>query len=279
MVLDLLILVVIGIIGGFVGSMVGLAGGFLFVPALSFLGYPPYMVASTSLFAACTNASTSAYAYSRKKLLTFPLALRLIVFAVPGALIGAYIADSISMNNFKLMFAIVTLVVAGITLLRGKLKKNPNPVESIEAVKSLLKVVKTNKLIIVYVACFFAGIVSSLFGIGGGVIFMPLLLALFTIPVRFASPVSLLAVAVLAGAGLVIHTVLANTDLLNGVILAGGTLLGTKLGTKMVIGKKLNEKILKQLLAGLLFGVSAVFFIDLYFFPLIRFHADFLAII
>ncbi|MEE8131949.1 MAG: sulfite exporter TauE/SafE family protein [Nitrososphaerales archaeon] len=277
--IDLLILVIIGVIGGFVGSMVGLAGGFLFVPALSFLGYPPYMVASTSLFAACTNASTSAFVYSRKKLLTYPLALRLTIFAVPGALIGAYIADSISMPDFKLIFAIVTLAVAGITIIRGRLKKNPNPVESIEAVKQLLKSVRTHKLIIVYAACFFAGIVSSLFGIGGGVIFMPLLLAFFAIPVRFASPVSLLAVAILAGSGLVIHTALANTDFLRAAILAGGTLLGTRIGTRMLISKKLNEKTLKRLLAGLLFGVSAVFFIDLYFFPLIRFRVEFLSFI
>ena len=40
----------------------------------------------------------------------------------------------------------------------------------------------------------------------------------------------------------------------------------------MLIGKKGNEKNLKIVLAVLLFGVSMVFFIDLYFFPLIRFH-------
>ena len=121
------------------------------------------------------------------------------MFAIPGVVIGVKIADSISMDHFKLMFAIVTLVVTGITLLRGRLKKNPNIIESTEAVKKLLKGVKSHKLIIVYVACFFAGIVSSLFGIGGGVIFMPLLLAMFAITMRFSSPVSLLAVAILAG--------------------------------------------------------------------------------
>ena len=136
-VLDLAILAVIGIVGGLMGSMVGLAGGFLFVPALSFMGYPPYMVASTSLFAACTNASTSSSVYAKKKLLTYSLALKLIVFAVPGTVIGAYIADSISMEHFKLIFAIVTLVVTGITLLRGRLKKNQNIIESTEAVKNL----------------------------------------------------------------------------------------------------------------------------------------------
>ncbi|NMJ86420.1 MAG: sulfite exporter TauE/SafE family protein [Thaumarchaeota archaeon] len=272
MVLDLLILAVIGIVGGFVGSMVGLAGGFLFVPALSFMGYPPYMVASTSLFAACTNASTSSYAYAKKKLLTYSLALRLTIFAVPGALIGAYIADSISMNDFKLVFAIVTLAVAGITIIRARLKQNLDPIESVEAVKHVLKNVRSHKLIIVYAACFFAGIVSSLFGIGGGVIFMPLLLAMFVIPVRFSTPVSLLAVAILAGSGLIIHTALANTDFLPAIILAGGTLLGTRMGTKTVIGKKIKEKNLKNVLAIMLFGVSAVFFIDLYFFPLIGFR-------
>ena len=136
-VLDLAILAVIGIVGGLMGSMVGLAGGFLFVPALSFMGYPPYMVASTSLFAACTNASTSSSVYAKKKLLTYSLALKLIVFAVPGTVIGAYIADSISMEHFKLIFAIVTLVVTGITLLRDRLKKNQNIIESTEAVKNL----------------------------------------------------------------------------------------------------------------------------------------------
>ena len=88
-----------------------------------------------------------------------------------------------------------------------------------------------------------------------------------------------MAVAILAGSGLVIHTALANTDFLRAAILAGGTLLGTRIGTRMIISKKLNEKTLKRLLAGLLFGVSAVFFIDLYFFPLIRFRVEFLSFI
>ena len=271
--LSIAILVVIGLIGGFVGSIIGLAGGFLFVPVLSFLGYPPYMVASTSLLAACTNASTSAYTYSKKSLITYSLALRLIMFAIPGALIGAYISDFISMDLFKLTFAVVTIVVASITLMQARLRKNSHdPDQTTQDVKQKLKNVGSRNMIIVYVTCFFAGIVSSLFGIGGGVIFMPLLLAMFTIPVRLSSPVSLLAVAILAGSGLAIHTALGNTDFLRAALLAGGTILGTRMGTRMLIGKKIKEKNLKRVLAIVLFGVSVVFFIDLCFFPLIRFH-------
>lgn len=271
--IDLLILVVIGLVGGFVGSTIGLAGGFLFVPALTFLGYPPYIVASTSLFAACVNASTSAYAYSKKGLIIYPLVLKLIAFAIPGALIGVYIADSISMNDFKLTFALVTLVVAGITLMQASLRKGShNPDQSVQNVRQNLKNLRQLNMVIVYVASFFAGISSSLFGIGGGVIFMPLLLAILAIPMRYSAPISLLAVAILAGTGFAIHTTLDNTDFVRAAVLASATILGTKMGTPILIGKKVKEKNLRRALAMVLFGVSIVFFIDLYFFPLVRFH-------
>jgi uncharacterized membrane protein YfcA len=267
------ILIVIGLVGGFVGSMIGLAGGFLFVPALTLLGYPPYVVASTSLLAACANASTSAYVYSKKGLIVYPLVLRLIAFAIPGALIGAYIADSVSMNYFKLSFAIVTLVVAGVTFMQPRLNKGfLDPDQSIYDVRQHLKNLRKLNMVIVYVASFFAGIVSSLFGIGGGVIFMPLLLTVLLIPMRLSSPISLLAVAILAGSGLAIHTALGNTDFVRAALLASATIFGTKIGTTRVISKKVKEKNLKRALVAVLFGVSIVFFIDLYFFPLVRFH-------
>jgi uncharacterized protein len=78
-----------------------------------------------------------------------------------------------------------------------------------------------------------AGTFSTLFGVGGGIIAVPLLILLVGLPERVATSTSLGAIGITALAGVVAYAVRGHVDigyaLLVGLPAAGGALLGTTL--------------------------------------------------
>ena len=71
--IDQLWMILLGFAAGILGSMIGLGGGIIVVPVLTFLGFPPTVAASNSLFAALSNATASTISYSRQKRIEFSL--------------------------------------------------------------------------------------------------------------------------------------------------------------------------------------------------------------
>ena len=65
--IDQLWLIPLGFAAGILGSMIGLGGGIIVVPVLTFLGIPPTVAASNSLFAAFSNSVASTISYSKQK--------------------------------------------------------------------------------------------------------------------------------------------------------------------------------------------------------------------
>ena len=59
----LLILLGIGLLAGILSGMIGVGGGIIIVPVLTFLGFPPTVAASNSLFATFSNAVASTISY------------------------------------------------------------------------------------------------------------------------------------------------------------------------------------------------------------------------
>lgn len=76
-----------------------------------------------------------------------------------------------------------------------------------------------------------AGVFSAFFGVGGGILAVPLLILVAGIPERAATATSLLAIAITASAGVVVFGLRGEVDvgyaLLVGLPAAVGALLGT----------------------------------------------------
>ena len=81
--IDQLWLIPLGFAAGILGSMIGLGGGIIVVPVLTFLGFPPTAAASNSLFAALSNAIASTISYSRQKRIEYSLGLKLGLLTIP----------------------------------------------------------------------------------------------------------------------------------------------------------------------------------------------------
>ncbi len=158
--IDQLWLILLGFAAGILGSMIGLGGGIIVVPVLTFLGFPPTAAASNSLFAALSNAIASTISYSRQKRIEYSLGLKLGLLTIPGTVLGAVISTDVTPGIFKMLFGLVLIASAVYIFLRKKIETKE-------------KTLSKQMMVFAVGASFFAGIISSFFGIGGGIIFVP----------------------------------------------------------------------------------------------------------
>ena len=157
--LDQLWLIPLGFAGGVLGSMIGLGGGIIVVPILTFFGFSPTLAASNSLVAAFSNAAASTISYSRQKRIEYSLGVKLGLLTIPGTVLGAYVSSEVAPDIFKILFGFVLIASAIYIFARKK----------IEATRENFSI---QMMMFAVGASFFAGIISAFFGIGGGIIFI-----------------------------------------------------------------------------------------------------------
>lgn len=142
-----IILVIIGLGAGTVGSLIGVGGGILMTPALTFMGFTPTHIASTSLIAITSTSISSTVEYSKQKRIDYGLGLKMAALSTPGAIIGAFLSSGISLEHFKLYFAIILIFTGLYIVYRNTiLKEKPHA---------------KPKSMLFYIGSFTAGIVSS----------------------------------------------------------------------------------------------------------------------
>ncbi len=230
MLLEYFWLVPLGFVAGVIGSMIGLGGGFIMVPVLTFFGYTPTLAASDSLFAAFSNAVASSASYAKQKRIVYSLGIKLALISIPGTVLGAYISDEISSSLFKLLFAFV-LVGSGVYIY---MRRNMEPKEY-----HLTKQV----MLLSVGASFFAGIISSLFGIGGGTVFVPLMVIAIGLSMKLAAPTSQFILMFAAASGMIVHTIFGHSNFYEAGLLSIGAFAGGIVGSRL--STRVSEKKLR----------------------------------
>ena len=130
MVIDVLVAFVVSLAAGLIGSMVGIGGGIINAPYLSYLNYTPSQISSTSLIAVFFTSISSSYQYIRKGLTEKKIGMILAFSSIPGTFIGVYISNSFTLNEFRYYFALILMATSLYLLFRSKIlgqeKKIPN---------------------------------------------------------------------------------------------------------------------------------------------------------
>jgi len=244
--IDQVWLIPLGFAAGILGSMIGLGGGIIVVPVLTFLGFPPTVAASNSLFAALSNSIASTISYSRQKRVEYSLGLKLGLLAIPGTILGAIISTDIAPDIFKILFGLVLIASAIYIFLRKQ-------------IESKEKVISKQMIIFAIGSSFFAGIISSFFGIGGGIIFVPLMVVGMGMSMKKAAPTSQLILFFASLSGVIVHSVLGHPDFLQAGFLAIGSFFGGLVGAKLSLSvKERNLKILVSVV--ILIAAGKLFF-------------------
>lgn len=243
------ILIGVGLGAGTLGSMLGVGGGIIMVPALTFLGLPPVQATSTSLIAVASTSVSSTVEYSRQKRIDYRLGLEMAAFAIPGAVLGAILSDYLSTGSFSLYFGILLILTGVYILYKNSILKDAAAKKRSMALRMA-----------VFAATFGAGIISSLFGVGGGVIFVPAMLLVLGLTMQRAAPTSQLVLMMTSVAGVLMHAFLLHPDYLQALALSAGAFAGAQIGARL--SRTAKEVLLQRLLGSVLIAVAAKFIYD-----------------
>ena len=257
-----------GAVSGTLGALLGLGGGVFLVPFLNLvLGFPFGVAAAISLTTVIATSSTVSAGRAGRQLINMRLGMLLEVATAGGSFLGGITAQLIAQSVLQRLFGIVAVVVAIIMLTRLRRRNvilDPAADPGIlggryyEDESRTTVTYRVRRLPVALVASFIAGNVSSLLGIGGGIVKVPILNAWCGIPLRAAAATSAFMIGVTATAGAVIyygHGQLEPT-------LAAAAVLGVQLGSwgGMRFGAAASAKWLKILMTAVLFVVAAMMF-------------------
>lgn len=99
-----------------------------------------------------------------------------------------------------------------------------------------------------------AGFFSALFGVGGGIVIVPLLIALLAFDAKIATATSLAAIIVMASVGVAAHAALGNVDVGRAVLIGLPAIAGVQIG--LWIKERISTRLLTLAFAALLFAVA-----------------------
>ena len=244
-----IILVIVGFGSGIIGSLIGVGGGIVMTPVLTYIGFSPAVIASSSLIAVFATSLSSTLTYVRKKYINYRLGLQLALPAIPGSIIGGFFSNFVSLDYFKIYFAILLTSVGLYIFFKNQIIN-----------KTLNRTPKPLFYLILIFGTFGAGVISSFFGIGGGIIFVPILVIIYKLKMINASPTAQFTLLISTITGLLTHIILEHPDYSYGITLALGAFFGAQLGSRSI--HLINENILNKILSFSLITVAINLIID-----------------
>lgn len=257
-----------GMVAGGLGASLGIGGGVFLVPFLNLgLKFPITVAAAVSLATVIATSSTVTAGRAGKHLMNFRLGMVLEVATAAGSVLGGITAQMLAQATLQKLFGVVAALTALVTIRR--LRKR-NVILDPAVQPGLLGgryhedesggtiVYRVKRLPLGLAASFVAGNVSSLLGIGGGVIKVPVLNAWCGVPLRAAAATSAFMIGVTATGGAIIYY--GNGQLLPAPAAAAvlGVQVGSWLGLRISAGVPVRS--LKVLLAGVLVVVAVLMF-------------------
>ena len=263
------IIFVSGAAAGGVGAVLGIGGGVFLVPLLNVaLGLPLRNAAAISLTTVIATSSSVSAGRSGEQLINLRLGMVLEVATVAGSLLGGLTAHLFSETTLQRLFGIVTTIAALAVLARVNRRNvvrdasvDPGPLGGryYEEESGGVVTYRVKRLPVGLLASFVAGNVSSLLGIGGGVLKVPALNGWCGIPMRAAAATSAFMIGVTATGGAIIY--LGRGDL--PPLAAAPAVLGVQLGSwvGLRLAHRLSAKWLKILLVAVLLVVAALMFV------------------
>lgn len=194
-------LVLLGVAVGLASGMFGVGGGIIIVPVLVYLFHIDQRIASgTSLLAIVPTALAGVVAYGMHGNVSVLLAVLMAIGSVVGAPMGAWLLQRLPKRALQLSFmAFLVVIIVSLFLV---LPNRESAVHINMALGALLVVLG-----------FVAGVASGLFGIGGGVVVVPLLVLVFGTSDLVAKGSSLLMIIATSMSGTVANLRQKNVDL------------------------------------------------------------------
>jgi uncharacterized protein len=246
-----MIFLLTGFIAGLFGSITGLGGGIIIVPALTILFHIPiHKAIGISLVAIVVNSSIASTSYMRKGFVDLTLGLSLEQTSVIGAILGAVISGYVNAHMLEIIFGIVLLFAAiqmispwGRSIAEKELK-----------IWHLSPIYKIEHTTIGIILSFIGGCLAGMLGVGGGIFKIPIMCLIMKVPVKVAVATSAFMVMTTGMSSAWIFFLRGDMYLELVILVSAGILLGSFIGSQ--IGIRIKGTWQSALIALLLFLAS-----------------------
>jgi uncharacterized protein len=231
---------------GVLGSLLGLGGGIIVVPALTLLLHVNIRYAiGASIVSVIATSSGAAAAYVRQHMTNLRVAMLLELGTTSGAITGAYLAGVVAQRWLFIIFGLV-LGYSAIAMFRkrhqanalvppdawaDRLRLHGTFYDPAEGRQIDYRVTHTRLgLVLMYIA----GIVSGLLGIGSGALKVPAMDLAMRLPIKVSTATSNFMIGVTAAASAAVYFARGEINPFIAAPVAAGVLLGATLGARLL---------------------------------------------
>ena len=240
---------VAGVATGIMSGTFGVGGAVISTPAIRALGCTAALAVGTTLPSILPGAVTGSWRYRQGELIRW----RVIAYTAPSgvvaAVVGAWVSPRVPGNGHLLMVLTALLLMwSAINMIRSVTPKDSNiEVDGVEKSKNMFAVLTG----------VFAGGLSGLLGLGGGIIMVPLFRKWLGLPIKNAVATSLICVGCFAVPGTITHALENGIDWRFALWLTAGVVVGAPLGSKMAL--KMSDRKLQRVFGLFLALISIVY--------------------
>ena len=235
------------------GSLIGAGGGFLLMPILLLLYggktfggrvMGPTELTFISLFAVMINGLSATVNYARMKRIDYRTGVILAACTVPTSVAARRLLAGMKGEQFAPLFGVVLLGIGAFILWRtrvfgdaggGEIAPQPHWSRRRQVDATGREFVYAFDLRVGIGAALAGGFLASFFGIGGGILTVPVMTQLLRFPAHIASATSILILSVSAIAGVTTDVVSKGGEVpLKLALIAGvGAFAGAQVGTRL----------------------------------------------
>ena len=258
----IIILLSFGALFGIISSVAGIGGGALYMSVMILLFTIPINEArDTSTFIILLFSCATSVLYYKQKRVDLKISLIFAGSALIGSVTATIIFIVFPIENVALKIVIATIIlISGGNMIRKAVmnfkaerdSKNNNirvfhdfTFQNFDSKTNLKKGIPL---------FFIAGFFAYLAGIGGGMVFVPILSNLFEMPIHFTTAISTTMIFFLGIYNTSVRVVIGEIHYLIGILIAIGAITGSLLGTKISI--KIPKIALQFLVAGVLIALA-----------------------
>jgi uncharacterized membrane protein YfcA len=233
-----IMMLLIGVFGGFISGLVGIGGAIIIYPAVLLLpplfGVPAYSayiasgLTSSQVFFSTLSGSLKA---QKKTEFSPPLVIYMSGGMITGSMLGALLANLFNATFVNAIYIIIALIALILMFINVK----PNLNQS-----------SFNKPLLVMVGLL-VGIISGIVGAGGAFIIIPILLVLFKLPMNMVVANSIVIAFISSIGAFIIKLIQGYIPLEDALFLIIGSMIFAPLGLKL--GKKVPSFVQKWIIS------------------------------
>lgn len=248
----MVVIIVTGIILilAFIFSMLGLGGAMLYIPVMHWFGYGFKEVIGIGLLLNGITVLSASTVYWRSKMIDIKGSIPLVLSSFVGAPLGAYFTKMVPTKMLILLFAIAMLF-AGIRMLFTA--SRPDKETMMEP---------GPRIFLMGAGGFIIGAIAGLLGVGGGFLFVPLML-MIGYPTKRAAATSAFAVIFSSFSGFAGHMTESHFNFILLIVTAIAVIIGAWLGAQ-IMRDRMKAQWIKQMFGVVLTGVGIQLILKLY---------------